>query len=331
MIFQDILGNDQAKMYLAKVLERGMLPNVLLLHGPNGVGKGLFALDLAKYLLYPMGAYPHDIERITSNNHPDMHLFYPEGKTGMHAIASMKALMEDVYKTPFESSVKIFIIHDAERMLPSTANALLKTLEEPPLDNFIILISSKMEEILDTVLSRCSKVSFSHLAEAEIVDFLEHHRGKSSLEAKRVAAISHGSISRALDIVENDKLHAKRVLLLNILSYSTVTTYYELNEALLKLEELCGEEEEELTFETLDFICSQILMWYRDLNFLKEDKDFQDFYFADHLLLLHKQDLSKVPSLELVDKGLEQARLGLERNIKLKTCLEYFFLAINFV
>jgi DNA polymerase-3 subunit delta' len=328
MIFQDILGNEKAKGYLSKLLDSGMLPNVLLFHGPAGVGKGLFAQDVAKSLLYPMGSYPSDVERIISNNHPDYHLFYPEGKTGMHSIGSMKALMEDVYKTPFESNVKVFVIHDAERMLPATANALLKTLEEPPLDNFIILLSSKAEEIIATILSRCSKVNFTYLSEAQIVDFLETKMKKERLEAKRVAAIAHGSISRAIEIADNDKFSEKRVLLLNILSYTKVSNYAELME---ELEGLCREEEDELAFETADFLFSQILMWYRDLNFLKEDSEFKGFYFADHLLLLHKQDVAKVASLEVIDKGLERARLGLNRNIKLKTCLEYFFLSINFI
>ena len=71
-----------------------------------------------------------------------------------------REMCEKVYMAPFEAKWKIFIIEDAERMLPTSANALLKTFEEPAPNSVIILISDHPERLLPTVLSRCRKVHF---------------------------------------------------------------------------------------------------------------------------------------------------------------------------
>ena len=103
---------------------------------------------------------PKALIKIETNNHPDLHVYEPEGKTYHHSIASIRNLIGQVYMAPFEAEAKVFIIKDAHRMLKSSANALLKTLEEPTLDSFIILTSSKADDIIPTITSRCFRINF---------------------------------------------------------------------------------------------------------------------------------------------------------------------------
>lgn len=101
------------------------------------------------------------IPKIDSGNHPDLHFYVPEGKSGLHPMASIQKLIAEMAFPPFEASYKIFIIEDAEKMLPSSSNALLKTLEEPSEDTYLFLLSKHPDLLLPTILSRLQPLSFS--------------------------------------------------------------------------------------------------------------------------------------------------------------------------
>lgn len=92
--------------------------------------------------------------KVRSQNHPDLHLFKPEGKVGLHTIASMRRLIDEVYLPPFEAPCKLIVIFDADRMLPTSSNILLKTLEEPAPQTIIVLLAKSPKELLPTILSR---------------------------------------------------------------------------------------------------------------------------------------------------------------------------------
>lgn len=319
-MFDEIVGNDFAKVYLEKALSCKKVPNSLLFYGPEGVGKSLFAEELAKKLMYP---------NETRKIFPDLYLFYPEGK--MHTIDSMRSLIEQSSLSPYDAESKVFIIQDAEMMQPVAANALLKTLEEPLLNTFIILITGNKEELIPTIVSRCFKIKFNPLTDEEIIGELTLKFQKTETAAKQIALLSNGSLGKAIELaLQPDE---RRIVLLNILSKNGISSYLTLMEQLEKLESLYKEppsEEEEKVLKwkkDVEFLFFQIFLWFRDLSLLK--MNIKKLYFFDHLLLLQKQET--FPSLKIVETALKKVFLALERNIKLKTCLEYFFLKINFI
>lgn len=122
-----------------------VLPQSNLLIGGN--------LDDAVALVKKLFSEKHH-SKIDSRNHPDVHLYSPEGKSLMHSMASIQKLIREIALPPFEAPSKVFIIEDAEKMLPSSSNALLKTLEEPPKDTFFFLLSNHPELLLPTISSR---------------------------------------------------------------------------------------------------------------------------------------------------------------------------------
>lgn len=136
---------------LAQILKSGQVPHALLFSGPKGARKKQTALTFAADLL---------ATKKKPENHPDIHHFYPEGKTGMHPLSAIRKLAQDAALAPFEGTWKIFIIYEAEKMLPTSSNALLKTLEEPSPHTLIILLSAHPDRLLPTILSRCQIVEF---------------------------------------------------------------------------------------------------------------------------------------------------------------------------
>jgi len=149
-VFDSIQGNDQAKKYLQTMLLKGAIANSYLFAGTPGAQ---FAKALAAELL-------QDFHRVSQGSHPDLHEYRPEGKVAMHSIDTLRQFAREVHMNPLEAPWKIFIIHDADRMLPTSANALLKTFEEPPPGSLILLLTNRPESLLPTILSRCQKVYF---------------------------------------------------------------------------------------------------------------------------------------------------------------------------
>lgn len=138
---------------LDQMIHKGQVPNVLLFVGSKETTH--IAKDFAKKL---MGSA--HTAKMDSGHHPDFHLYEIEGKSGSHTAGSMQGLIKEVSLPPLEAKVKVFVIDEAHRMLPSSSNSLLKTLEEPSSDSYIILLSNKPELLLPTLLSRCRKITF---------------------------------------------------------------------------------------------------------------------------------------------------------------------------
>lgn len=146
---------ERGKEYLQKALAVSQVPNTMLFFGPDPLHLKRNAMELGSALL---GC---SLGRLENNNHLDFHAILPEGKNSLHSIESIRSAIENSHVAPFEASAKIFFIESAERMQPAAANALLKTLEEPTLDSYWILLSTKPQEILPTILSRCIQLSFT--------------------------------------------------------------------------------------------------------------------------------------------------------------------------
>lgn len=323
MMFSKLIGNPLAKQTLSKIIESRQIPHAFIFTGPSGIGKKRFALELAKGILGSFHA-----RKIDSGHHPDLRIFSPEGKSGMHAIASIHQLQEQMALEPFEASCRVFIIDEADRMLATSSNALLKTLEEPEKNNYIILITSQPEEVIPTIHSRCRKIPFFPIAEKELYQLIKDGSDKTDAEAKRIAFLSHGSLEKALTLIEQPQ-DPKRDLLLEILSQPRFDATA-LSTHIVKIEQLLVNKTEDESDSTrfygeVDRLFEEIYYWHRDLHLLSLGVSPDFVFHLDHLNLLQQKEKTSLPSLEKVGKCLEECRLAVHRSIKLKTVLEYLF------
>lgn len=352
-LFSHIIGNQWAKEYLARIAARNSVAHSLLFTGPDGIGKGLFAEAFARLIL-------------SSDVNPyDLHIYRPEGKIGMHSVDAMRQFTEEVYLPPYKAKKKVCIIHDAERMLSYSSNALLKTFEEPALHTIIILVTSSPEALLPTVLSRCSTVRFRPIEQEKIALFLEKEQQLPLEKAQMLAARAHGSLGTALALLrqEGDPLR-KRIL--DLLSSDPVATYIQLVEASQEvaqyIEEKQGVLEEERRMEmkgrypdgmpsaqqhglekeiegvlAMRFaqqvreLFVHILGWYRDMQLLYVRGNpaylFHPDYRAENAQALQR---GRLLPLEVVQKAMGQAELALARSTPLSTTLENLLLQLVF-
>ena len=143
---------------LSILLDKKRIPQALLLAGPQGSGKKQAAYHFSKSLL-------NTSKKLES--HPDFHQYFPEGKLQQHSIENMRHLIHDVTFPPYEAKWKIYLIHEADRMLSTSGNALLKTLEEPTAHTLILLLSHHPDKLLSTILSRCQTIEFSAFSQQQ--------------------------------------------------------------------------------------------------------------------------------------------------------------------
>lgn len=138
--------NFRAVKALNDAIESNRLPHGILLHGPCLEGLETVALSLSQRLL--------GTDR-PALKHPDFHALRPSNKMRQISADDTRELVHEVYKAPFVSSKKVAIVYDADRMNVTAANAFLKTLEEPPADTTLFLLTTKPHSLLPTIRSRC--------------------------------------------------------------------------------------------------------------------------------------------------------------------------------
>jgi DNA polymerase-3 subunit delta' len=204
MALRDVIGQEKAVNILLRTIQRGRIPSAYLFAGESGIGKKFTALNLAKAINCLQRVTSNELQvtsknqsqsyelqtqdsklnsslvtrhsslsfdccdecssckKIDSGVHPDLLVISPEG--GQIRIEEIRSINDTLSLKPFEGRWKVVVVDEASTMNTYAANAFLKTLEEPPKDSLIILVSSNPERLSDTIRSRCSRVNFTPLS-----------------------------------------------------------------------------------------------------------------------------------------------------------------------
>ena len=253
-------GQFRAICRLQRAREYDRLHHACIFHGPEGVGKSMLAKLWAQSLLcsnpvevslkdypgYDQGS-PIAVDKIIdacgkckechlaeSGNHPDIQIVNRDlarftSKSRSSQILSMpidvvrEFIIEKAGHSPVRGRAKIFIIEEAETMLWQAQNALLKTLEEPPADTYLILITSNPDKFLQTILSRSQMVRFDSL-DVGLVETKLIEMGIARQQAEFWADFAAGSLGQALNLAELDLYPVKTELYekLGSIGYSSV-------------------------------------------------------------------------------------------------------------
>ena len=198
MEFDGVVGHDHQKRMLSILVERGKLPHALLFAGPRGIGKRTLALGLVKHLFCEKGTACNvcrPCRNLAAGHHPDLALL--EGETSIK-IDELREIRKEVFEPPYEAPVRVILIDNGEVMTREAANALLKTLEEPPPSNLFIIVTSREQEIPLTVRSRCMRIRFGPLSTDTVRAYYERALKLPEERAEALAAVSNGSIAAGL-------------------------------------------------------------------------------------------------------------------------------------
>jgi DNA polymerase-3 subunit delta' len=261
-MLDQLVGNERVKNLLRRMLAARRIPGALLFTGEEGIGKKLFALELAKALNcrsprgvegcgtcgackrtdrinYPQSAEGDEWKEILRTDHPDVGLVVAPKRVLL--VEQMRLVEREANYRPFEGNARVFLIEDAEKFNDQAANALLKILEEPPPTSHIVLLTARPDFLLPTIRSRCQLVRFAPLTVEEIAGYLVKNKIASAPEAGIRARVARGSLGRAL-AQDMEDFNEQRQAMLRVLQALSVTddrmqllrAAEELNEAKVK-------------------------------------------------------------------------------------------------
>lgn len=307
MTYAGILGHERQKAILKRAQSSGRLAHAYLFEGPEGIGKRLMALALARSLFCVTkngcGECPA-CRKVDHQNHPDLHIVEADGNT--IKIEQIRALQKELSFRPLEGERKICVIEAAEKMNASSGNALLKTLEEPSGHALLILLTSRPDAVLPTIRSRCQRLPFSRLPTATIRRALAEADAENEAHAHILATLSDGSFHKALGRDRDLYLERRKTILkaVTALSHGSYIPLFDLAAEL-------AEEKERLS-EILDILRA----FYRDLLLCQHGWPEDDLVNRDLIEKVRRIAAQESPQTLLRKiEAINAAYFYLERNV----------------
>lgn len=219
--FGTLVGHDSALQSLVGALDGGRLPSAVLLHGPRGIGKATFAFALARLILSRTS--DESAERVQAQvaalSHPNLFVLRraaDPASSGKYFSAirvdDVRAMRDALHQTRGRAGYRVAIIDSVDDCNVNSANALLKTLEEPPTETMFIVISHRPGGMLATIRSRCQSFGLRPIADAQVGEVLARIRPDlASDELARAVSFAAGRPRRGLEslmLEEGDVLDA---------------------------------------------------------------------------------------------------------------------------
>lgn len=216
-VWDDLVGQRRATGYLRSAAESGTVSHAYLFVGPTGAGKKSAAKALACALFCADGGCGAcaACRRVRDVTHPDIHVLTPEGVN--YPIEQIRDMIHDVHLKPIEASLKVYVFEDAGRFNEASANAFLKTLEEPPADVVIILLANDFRDVLPTIASRCHVVRFAPVSESVARAIVVERTGASDDEARAALAAADTVVPRAIEFLRSSGRRNARETIMRIL------------------------------------------------------------------------------------------------------------------
>jgi DNA polymerase III subunit delta' len=319
--FSDFKEQKAVAGQLQRSLQRGRLAHAYLFTGPRGSGKEAMARTLAKAL--NCSEAEHDscdrcdsCRRVDEGVHPDIYWVRPESKSRRIQIDQVREFMKSVNLCSSMGGVKVGIIVDADCMGEEASNAFLKTLEEPPAQTVIILLTTDPQRLLTTILSRCLRISFGPITGG----------ARSPHTAKLLPLLAKFSESREARVAHSYQLLAElNALLQEIRNETRTRVEAELN--LDRYEELESkvrerlEEQMEARIEgeyraARDRVLEEMYSWFGDLLLCTEGADNELLAYPDQAVAARRaaEGLTCPKACHNLD-AIEQIRDSLSRNI----------------
>ncbi|WP_455388673.1 DNA polymerase III subunit delta' [Petrachloros mirabilis] len=286
MPFQNIIGHHLTIASLQAAVRQERLAHAYLFHGEAAIGKRSTGLCFAQALncerTFPNEAIDacglcRSCRQIEARTHPDFFIIEPDSElaTPQIKIEQVREIEQQIMYRPLVGERKICLIDEADRMTIGAANALLKTLEEPPDHSLFLLITSRPAALPATIRSRCQSLRFATPARTQVEAALILKREIPPADARLLTIISEGRIGEAL-VADVKETRARLQELLDLVrpqSLQSITSILSAAEAIAKA-------------DRAPEILSWLARWIRDLVFLQVGGDRDQLLYVDDLSTL---------------------------------------------
>jgi DNA polymerase-3 subunit delta' len=308
LTFADVVGHDREIALLRRTLRSGRVAAAYLFAGPEHVGKTTVARAFAAALNCSRADDTAcgdcvSCRKVARDNHPDVRFVHPDGAT--FRVHQVRDVRRQISRRPVEGRYKVYVLVDVDRMRPEAANALLKTLEEPPGPGVLVLLTTKASALLPTVRSRCVTLKFLPVPTPTLVQALLA-RGASQALAQQLALLTDGRVGSALAQLAADGAPLDEAI-----------------PDILRAPSLLGAFRMAQTWQEQPESLDVLLTWYRDLLLARIGAEPQLLTHQRHyatLRLLARQE--GTPSLRNKIRSVMETRYLLQRNVNTALALE---------
>lgn len=324
--FQDIVGQEQIKEQLQSALTTKKISHAYIINGEKASGKEFIAKIFAMALQCEKGGEEpchecHSCKQALSGNQPDI-IFVSHEKPNSIGVDDIRdQLNNDVTIKPYSSPYKVYIINEAEKMTVQAQNAILKTLEEPPEYAVIMLLTTNVNSLLPTILSRCVVLNMKPAADDKVKRFLMEELQIPDYKAEVCVAFARGNVGKAKMLASSEDFDNVKAEALSLLKYIHDMELQEIVAAIKKITEYKLELNDYLD------ICA---IWYRDVLLFKATNDVNHLVFREEIQSLRKvADRSSYEGIEKVIVALDKAKNRLNANVNFDLTMELLMLEIK--
>ena len=324
--FKDIIGQEQLKEHLQGALASGKISHAYIINGEKSSGKEFIAKIFAMALQCERKEQNpcqecHSCKQALSGNQPDIIKLIHEKPNTISVDDIRTQINNDVAIKPYSSPYKVYIINEAEKMTVQAQNAILKTLEEPPEYAVIILLTTNVNSLLPTILSRCVVLNMKPVADDLVRKYLMEEMHIPDYKAEVCVAFARGNIGKARSLASSEDFENVKNEAMSLLKYIQDMELHEIVAAIKKINEY--------KLEINDYL-DIMAIWYRDVLLFKATRDANHLVFRDEIQALRQvAQRSSYEDIEQIIEALEKAKNRLNANVNFDLTMELLLMTIK--
>ena len=324
--FAKVIGQASVKEHLQKSLQARKVSHAYIFYGERGSGKKTLADLFARALQCEAGG-EEPCNQCTSckqaihRNQPDI-VYVQHEKPGIISVDEIrKQVNNDIGIKPYSSEHKVYIIDEAEKMNVQAQNALLKTLEEPPAYASILLLTTNLEALLQTIRSRCVTLTMKPVPDGELKRYLMREVQVPDYKAGICAAFARGNVGRARELAVSTEFEE--------LKEETLQLIRSLKERSLNELAAFAKAKADKGGNTEGFL-ELLQMWYRDVLLYKASDNSGSLIFGEEKQYIKRMAAkSTYEGLNRVLNAIEETRTRLAGNVNAELTLEWLLLVVQ--
>ncbi|MBQ7942544.1 MAG: DNA polymerase III subunit delta' [Lachnospiraceae bacterium] len=324
--WESVIGQEHLTNNLKNALKFQKISHAYIIQGEKSSGKKMVADVFARALLCESeGSKPcnecRSCKQAMNKNHPDV-IYIEHEKPNVISVDNVRMqINNDIAIKPYSSAYKIYIMDEAEKMNIQAQNALLKTLEEPPEYAVIFLLTTNIDILLPTILSRCVTLNIKPVASDLIKKHLMEKVEIPDYRASVCASFARGNVGRAIELATDEAFDALKSEALAVLKSISDMEVNQMVAAVKKI------SEEKLDVGDYLDLCT---VWYRDVLLYKSCKNVQHIIFREDISDIQRvAEDNSYEQLEQKIKSVDHARSRLKANVNFDLTMELLFMELK--
>ncbi len=324
--FNDFYGQSGVIGHIKNAINMNKISHAYIINGEAGMGKKMMAKTFAMTLQCEKQKDEPCMEcrsckQTLTMNQPDIKWVTHE-KIGLISVDEIREQVNsDIQIKPYSSKYKIYIIDEAEKMNDAAQNALLKTIEEPPVYGIIILLTTNSNMLLSTILSRCVELNLRPVKDDIIKRYLMEKSHVPDYQADMAVAFSGGNLGKAIKMATSSEFEELKNNVLQLVRNISSMTVAQMAD-LIKT----AEKNKDGIDEYLDVLRN----WYRDVLIYKATGDEKGVIFKEEMPHIRKQARQlSYESIENIVSAIDKVKIRLKSNVNFEMVIEILYLTMR--